>query len=79
MSHTSLKRITVTVPEALLQEVEKLQPANRSRVVQDALRAYVRHLRRERLRQEADKLDLATEAALAEADTAAGNEVWGEY
>jgi hypothetical protein len=79
MAHTNLKRITITVPEELLMAAERLKPDKRSRILQDALRVYVRHLRREQLRREADRLDLDEEVALAESALAAGNEVWEEY
>ena len=64
MAHTNLKRITITVPDTLLAEAEALQPGNRSKIVQNALRLYIRHLRRERLRHEAEKIQPAEESAL---------------
>jgi len=79
MAHTNLKRITITVPEVLLFEAEQLNPDKRSRILQEALRVYVRHLRRERLRREAEKLDRDEEIELAESALAAGNEVWDKY
>ena len=79
MTHANLKRITITVPEGLLVEAEQLKPDKRSRIVQDALRVYVKHLRRERLRHEVEKLDLDEESELAESALAAGNEVWDKY
>ncbi len=79
MAHTNLKRITITVPEGLLIEAEQLKPDKRSRILQDALRVYVRHLHQERLRREAEKLDRNEEIELAESALVAGNEVWDNY
>ncbi|MBS3934238.1 MAG: hypothetical protein KGZ35_07770 [Truepera sp.] len=79
MAHTNFKRITITVPEGLLVEAEQLKQDKRSRILQDALRVYVRHLRRERLRREAEKLDQDEEIELAESALVAGNEVWDKY
>lgn len=79
MSRAESKHITVAVPDDLLREVEALQPGNRSRVVQEALRSYLKQLRRERLEHEAAQLDLAEEEALAEEAPVAGNEVQSDY
>lgn len=79
MANTNLKRITITVPDTLLAEAEALRSENRSKIVQNALRLYIRHLRRERLRREAEKIQPAEESALAEEAMAAGNEVWSDY
>ena len=79
MANTNLKRITITVPDTLLAEAEALRSENRSKIVQNALRLYIRHLRSERLRREAEKIQPAEESALAEEAMAAGNEVWSDY
>jgi Arc/MetJ-type ribon-helix-helix transcriptional regulator len=59
-------RVTVTVPAEVSSEVDawlaRGAAANRSRFVQDALRAYLHHLRATHLADEAVKLDDEEEA-----------------
>lgn len=85
MAHTSerLKRMTITVPETMVKEAEALLAQggnlNRSRLMQDALKLYLRQLKTQRLEAEAAKLASTEEEALAEESLAAVNEVWPEY
>lgn len=77
-----MARMTVTVPAQLLEAADAAVAesglANRSRLVQAALRAYLRELRDERLAMEAAKLDSSEEEALAEEGLVAANEAWEE-
>ena len=70
-----MSRVTVTLPDWLLAEADAMLElsgqANRSRLVQAALRSYLREARDQRLAAEAAKLDPAEEEALAEEGLAA--------
>ena len=74
-SRERMSRVTVTLPDWLLAEADAMLElsgqANRSRLVQAALRSYLREARDQRLAAEAAKLDPAEEEALAEEGLAA--------
>lgn len=85
MSHTptQLRRVTITLPDDLLRETDAWLAdsgqENRSRLMQVALKAYLKGLRRHRLAAEAQKLATDEEEALAEEALGASNDVWPEY
>ena len=76
-------RVTVSVPPELYESVSTLlgdlSKSNRSRVYQEALASYLAELRRTRLANEADKLDIDEERDLAEEAVEVGNTSWPEY
>ncbi|MFU8888844.1 MAG: CopG family ribbon-helix-helix protein [Trueperaceae bacterium] len=82
MSEERMARVTVTLPEKLLAEADAILEhsgqINRSRLVQVALRSYLREVRDQRLAAEAEKLDPIEEEALAEEGSAAAEEAWFE-
>jgi len=76
-------KVAITIQEDLLSQVDRWvaegRYPNRSQAIQAALREKLERVRKRRLAEEAAKLDLDEERALAEEGFAAGSETWPAY
>ncbi len=82
MQELRTERVTVSLPAGLIDEVASVagaRPANRSGLVQESLRFYLRELRRRRMAEEAAKINAAEEEAMAEEAVETDLETWPEY
>jgi len=77
----AVSKVAITLNEKMLEEVDRWvqegRYPNRSRAIQAALDEMARRLRRSRISQEARKLDVGEERALAEEGI--GAEAWPKY
>ncbi len=79
----SAAKITISIDENLLKQVDKLVQShvflNRSQAIQAAVQEKIARLEKIRLAQECAKLDPAFEQALADEGLAAEVDEWPEY